>query len=843
VTTTLHTLPNGLTVLLEENHAAPVISLNALVKVGSAMETAREAGISHFIEHMLFKGTPTRPVGQIAWDVEAAGGEINAYTTFDQTVYYINMASRYADAGLDILTDAVQHPIFDATETTRESEVICEEIRRGEDSPSHQLSEFVFQHTYGDHPYGCPIIGSHKTVKSFTNKDLRTFWKRWYTPDNIYFIVVGDFDTQEYLAKITKAFAKMPKRRAPNPRYINQQVQTHGPRAFHHRANIESGYFGLTVPVPSIQHADIPAIDLLSHILGGSDSSRLERSVKEDRQLVQSIYSYAYTPRSQGLFLIGGRAKASNMEAILDCIQEEIAMLLNEGIAAAELARAKLNIISSATYERESVGGLAGKYAYMLATAEDHLFEEKYFPAIQQTSAEDILAVCRRYLTPDASTFTWVAPKKAKLPTTRTIVSHLRRPKKTAHTPGPRATSGPTQFRLKNGLRVVVRPNHGLPLLACRLFMMGGTRYETKATNGINALLAQTLTKSTRNRSAQMLAESIDGIAGDIGASPGANTFGICAEFLSEKVTEGIALMSDVINAPAFAGNEVKKEQHLLLEAIRNRKDNLAATAMLNFCRALYQRHPYSFSRIGERTSVQKLTPKTLRLLDPKRAVLSFAGDISVSAARDLAEEYFLPAFAHRSAPPKVPALQRVAPKIIETVRKDRQQAHIIYGMRAITVSSPDRYAFAVMNQILAGQGGRLFMTLRDKMSLAYAVSASHQLGIEAGFFTVYIGTEPGKISKAIGGIETELDHLSTTLVATDELRRARQHLTGTYELDLQRNASVATLHALNVLYGLGLDEERRYPEKILKVTRQDVLRVAKKYLRREQAICSIVRP
>ena len=174
-----HTLDNGLTVILEENHSAPVVSMNIAVKVGSAMETDAEAGISHFIEHILFKGTPTRAVGQIAHDVEAAGGDINAYTSFDQTVYYINMASRFANEGLDILCDAIQNPLFDQIETEKECEVICEEIRRGQDNPSSLFSENLFRNTYGKHLYGRPIIGFEKVVKSFTGKDLKKFWKKW----------------------------------------------------------------------------------------------------------------------------------------------------------------------------------------------------------------------------------------------------------------------------------------------------------------------------------------------------------------------------------------------------------------------------------------------------------------------------------------------------------------------------------------------------------------------------------------------------------------------------------------------------------------------------------------
>ncbi|MBI2343047.1 MAG: insulinase family protein [Deltaproteobacteria bacterium] len=847
--TTLHTLDNGLTVLLEENHSAPVIALNLLVKVGSAMEQTHEAGISHFIEHMLFKGTPTRPTGEIAHDVEAAGGDINAYTSFDQTVYYINMASRYADEGLAILADAVQHPLFASAEITREAEVICEEIRRSEDNPGHQLSEFLFAHTYGTHPYGRPIIGSVKTVKSFTQRDLRNYWERWYTPDNMVFIAVGALETEVYCKKLQALFGKMPRRQPPAVTYPSHTIAVDTPQTHLHRANIESHYFALSFPIPSITHADIPALDILSHILGGSDSSRLELQVKEVQQLVQSIYSYAYTPRGAGLFLVGGTANTRQMTRALPAIRGEIDRLCRTAVSTAELSRAKLNITSTALYERETVGGQGGKYAYVLATVGNHTFEEQYFEAIRRTTAEEIRKAAGHYLDARRATLTWLAPKEATVPTgvkTRQLIRTSVKTRSARRSAMKRLR--PHLFALPNGLRVIVRPEHRLPLLACKLFMVGGTRHETPQTNGINTLLAATMTKGTLLRDARMIAESTDAIAGDVGAAAGLNTFGIRAEFLSEKLSEGLALFSEIVRQPAFARVEVAKEQTQQLEAIRNQKDNLPSLALLHFCKALFGTHPYALPRLGTAASVRRLSHQTLahyyrRLLQPQQMVLALSGDIELEMAQELITHYFHDLTAQKVAAIRLRPMAPVEPVTVVTHRRERQQAHLIYGVRGSTVTAPERYALAVLNQILAGQGGRLFRTLRDRMSLAYAVHASHQLGIDPGYFSVYIGTEPSKLDHALDGIKHELARLTDDLVSQTELRRAQQYLVGTYELDLQRNDSVAAIHALDVLYELGLDAAEKYASRILAVTPKDLLRVAQRYFREDRAVCSIVRP
>lgn len=846
---TLHVLPNGLQVLLEENHSAPVVSLSVVVKAGSAMETADEAGISHFIEHMLFKGTPTRPVGQIAYTVEAAGGEINAYTSFDHTVYYINMATRFADVGLEILADAVQHPLFASDEITREAEVICEEIRRGDDNPGHVLSEMMFRHTYAAHPYGRPIIGSAASVKGFRREHLHSYWQRWYSADNCVFIMVGDFDSATALPKIEAAFGDLPHERGAYAPELAVPIVRPGPRAFQYLREIQTSYFGICFPIPHVVHADIPGLDLLSHILGGSDSSRLDQVVREQQRLVQAIYSYAYSARGNGVFVIGGQTPSAKVPKTLQTTWGEIRRVQDGLVSAAEMERARLNIISSALYERETVGGQAGKYAYHLATSGSHTFDEHYYRAIAAATREQVQHLAQQYLHSDAATCTWLAPKRDRIASSAAIrkIFHTP-PPRGATIPGPRRPITTTEFSTAQGLRCIVRRDDRLPLVACYAAMLGGTRYETARNNGINTLLAQTITKGTATHDAASFAETIDAMAGSIDASSGRNTFGIKAEFLSSKMNEGFALFGEVLRAPSLVADEVEKERTRLLHAIRNQQDQLHVLASINFHRALFGQHPYALPHLGTKTSVRQLTASNLAryyrmIAHPRAIVLAMAGDIDVPTAKALAERHFHWAQAPRIALPRIPALRAVKTQTLQLHRAAKQQAHIMYGVRGTTITAPDRYAFMVLNHILSGQGGRLFLTLRDQMSLAYSVHSTLQMGIEPGYFGVYIGTEPSKVTTAVDQIRALLAELMAREVRDDELERAQQHMVGTYELDLQRNLSVASLHALNVLFGLGVADMARYPTEVLKVTKRDLLQVARRYLRPTHAVCSIVTP
>lgn len=848
---TKHTLKNGMTVLFFENHFAPVISFNVLVYAGSAIETAKEAGMCHVIEHMIFKGTPTRPVGAIARDIEAAGGEVNAYTSFDQTVFYINMASRYAEKGLEILADAVIHPLFDAEELDRELEVICEEIRRGKDNPSHCISEDLFKHSYTVHTYGRPIIGSEESVKSFKRNTVLDFYKKHYTPDNMTLIIVGDFKQDEMLSKVEAAFAHFTHTSNSIPYQAITPPSEPSQQSIHIHTNtmdIQSTHFNLGFHIPEITHKDIAALDVLSHVLGGAESSRMEQIIKEKKRLVHNIYSYAYTPKYPGLMIIGGITQPEKTLQTLDAIWEEIQKIITEPISTDELNRAKTNIRASEVYERESVGGQASKLAYFLATAGDHDFEKRYFQILNDLTAEDIRSTAEKYLMHKNCTVEILSPKDAKTHPTHDAINAACTGVKKLSAAKKLERYNPKVHVMPNGIRLVIRENHTLPIVSVYAAMYGGLRFETPKDNGISYLLSRTLTKGTHKRSAIEVAQKIESMAGVIDGFCGRNTIGLRSEFLSEKLHDGFGLFAEVLCNPAFDEKEVEKEIDQQIETIQNQEDNLHAMTFLHFLKNLYGKHPYGMRMLGEPASVKKLNSRMLKKywtdhLNPKELCISVVGDVSPTEIKKLVNEW-IDVKKHKVA--KVKNLAIVKPKeviVTEEVKKGKEQSHIVLGFLGTTVRSPDHYRMSVLNQILAGQGGRLFVNLRDKMSLAYAINSTAQSGLEPGYFAVYIGTDPSKQNTAIREIKRELEKVTKELVTKEELERAQQYMVGTYELEQQKNNARASAYAFNELYGIGIGEVEHYPQLILKVTREDVLKVAKKYLDLNAYVLSVIKP
>ena len=353
-----YTLPNGLEVILLENHRAPVVSMLVWIKAGSAVEQEGEYGLAHLMEHMVFKGTPTRGPGEIPREIEGAGGQTNAYTSFDQTVYYIDMAGRFMDRGLDVLADMVFNPALDPVEFEREKEVVIEEINRGMDIPAQRLSKALFQTAYLVHPYGRPVIGFSESVRAMTPENARAFHQRWYRPGNAILVVAGDFETSAIRKMIAENFGSIP---------AGDVIEDHRPveppqfqaRAFVLNGDVQTARLDLAFHIPSVNHPDTKALDLLAVILGEGRTARFYQQIKRKKEIVNEIYASAYTPRDPGLFFIDAALATEQVPAAIQAVLDEIDQTAREPVDPDELARARLKIKAEFIRSRATMSGEA----------------------------------------------------------------------------------------------------------------------------------------------------------------------------------------------------------------------------------------------------------------------------------------------------------------------------------------------------------------------------------------------------------------------------------------------------------------------------------------------------
>lgn len=850
-------LKNGLTVILQENHATPVVAFNMWVKAGSANENDEEAGISHVFEHMLFKGTKRRPVGMIAQEVESAGGVINAFTTFDHTVYYLVLASRFFETGLDILADAIQYSSFDPEELEKEKEVVLEEWKRSQDIPSSVLSTQLFSTSYQQHPYRRPVIGYQETIKAFNREQIIAYFQKWYVPNNMTLVITGSFDSDEAMAKIEQAFGNFERQADPHQNRLSEPPQQEL-RGFVVTRPVNQAYMTLAFHIPEIKNIDLYPLDVLALILGQGESSRLYRRIKVEKQSVHTIYSYAYTPQDPGLMMIGATLSPKQFDQALEDILKETYRLQHEDVSPQELEKAKLNLESDFIYQRETVQGLARNLGYFETVTGNVAYQKEYLKYIAEVTPADILRVANLYLKNTNLTVGLLLPQDSSSPSvdftriqqvTEKVSAEFETPRSGVR-PIPEAPS-PYKVQkvvLDNGITLLIKENHTTPVVAMNAVFLGGLRYETGENNGINNFMASMLTKGTQTRTALEIATEIESIASSLDGFSGQNSFGVTSRVLKRYFNEGLELMADILLHPSFDSEELEKERADILAAIQRQEDDLSHYTFKLYARTLYTRHPYGMDVLGTPENVGRITRQDLidyyrSYAVAKNLVVGVVGDVNPEMVIDKVKRIFRDFPNNSFNPLEVPQENFPTEIQVKEENKEKNQAHIVLGFLGTTLASEDRYPLEILNAILSGQGGRLFMELRDRQSLAYTVSSFSREGLDPGSFGVYIGTSPDKVDKAIQGIKVELDRVVTESVTADELERAKKYLVGTYEIGLQSNASQASDITFNERYGLGHEFFQSYAQRIFQITAEDVLRVARKYIRMDRYTMTLVRP
>jgi len=845
-----YTLGNGLTVVLRPNPSSPVVAVQAWVKAGSTTEPEARAGMSHILEHMAFKGTKRRGPGEIAREVESVGGEVNAYTSFDQTVYHITLSGRFLENALDILADTLGNSVFDAGELSRELEVILEEVRMNEDNPGRVVSKALFREAYKVHPYGRPVIGYVDTIRKTSRDDLLAYFRANYVPGNMVLVLAGAVDPETSRPLIEKTFGQLAPGSAPKaampaePPQAETRVVVKEKDA--RRAYLDMGFHG-----PSMRDPDVYAWDLLSMILGSGETSRLYRTVKDGKGLVDSVYASSYTPIDPGLLFVGGTLSPSMARAALKEILLETFRLAAAPPEGAELARAKTATETDFLYSLESQSAVARHVGFYETTLNDAAFEQTYLRKIRAVTADDIQAVAKKYLAPGNLTVSAVLPAgQGGILPAEEVRAIAREAYKEATAPAAKAERKRTVVKevLGNGIRVIVRENRAVPVVAVQAGFLAGVRGEAKGKDGVAGLTAGMLVKGTSHRTAREISEAVENMGADLSGYSGRNSFGLQGKFLQRDFEKGFRLFADSILDPTFPAEELEKKRIETLGALKQQKDQLTQATFLLFLEAHYGDHPYGRNPLGTENSVRGMTPSDLkeyygRWADPRNMVIGISGDIDAEEALAAIRK----AFGEMPPRPGYQALGALPVPSHDTVlkveeRRDKQQAHFVIGYPGARFTDPDRFALDVLGSALAGMGGRLFVNLRDKKSLAYSVTSFSSEQVDPGFFAFYMGTSVEKLDGAIADTLVEISEVKKDGVTQEEFERAKKWMIGTYEIGLQSNSAYADKMVYNELYGTGYEETFDAPEKIAAVKLSDVNRLAASVLDREKYTIAILR-
>jgi zinc protease len=826
-------LDNGLTLLVREDHSAPVVSAQAWVRAGSITEGPwMGAGLSHVLEHMLFKGTATRGVSQIAQEVERKGGYINAYTSFEQTVFHIDIPSENWQTAVDILADCMQHASIPEPELLKEKRVILREMAMNNDDPSRRANRTLWATAYTTHPYRFPVIGYPDIYNRLKRDDVVAYYKEHYVPNNIVFVVVGDVDA----AKVEQELRDQTKDAnmgAVAPAFVPAEPPQLSLRQRDEEMPMQLSQIHLAWHIPSVTHPDVYPLDVLAIVLGQGNSSRLYRELRQKRGLVLGIDAGSYTPGYPGIFVIEATADPAKREAAIAAIREQVKQLAEQPVTEEELHKAIKISISTHLERLKTMQGQASDIAQNEFLVGDPNFSDVYLENLRKVTRDDLRRVIQTYFTDNNLTVTTLNPPGTLLTATTTTTA--------------KAEITIRKFELPNGIRLLVREDPKLPLVDFHAILKGGVIAETGENNGLTKLTARMLLKGTKTRTAEQIAETMESVGGSIGHFSGNNSFGIAAQSLSEDFDRTLDLLADVLQNPTFPEDMLTRERAVQISEFKAEQDQILRRGQQALREALFTQHPYRLNQLGMSNVVAKLSRDNLtdfqrRFIVPNNLVLTVFGNVNADEVRKKVEAKF---GAMKSAklefPPTSPETLRADARKIQNVPKE--QAVLLIGYSGTDLFSKDRFALELLSEAYSGQGSRVFRRLRDELGLCYYVGAYQLLGLDPGYFTFYVGTTPQNVGTCEKEIFAELEKLEANGLTDEELTRAKNSIIGQRRVHMQDNSELSLLVGTDELCGLGYDNFRTMDDKYRAVTLDDIKRVANQYFTSKAHAMVVVTP
>lgn len=855
-------------VILIQSRKSPVVSLQAWVRVGSASESPDVRGISHFIEHLVFKGSRSFNPGEIASSVEAAGGQLNAYTSLDQTVYYITLSSSMVETGVHILSEMVGYPLFDPKEIDSERQVVIEEIKRGQDDSGRQLVGELFASVFKKHPYRIPVIGYDRIVENVSVQKIRNYYSEHYHAQNMFLVIAGDFEFKTMENLVSKAFTGIQKKsrgknsvikkRIPEPTQLSPRI-----KVIQSKFQKRSGYIAWRTIGAS--HKDTAALEVLALILGQGESSYLNRALVIDNHLCQAIGSSLFSAFEHGIFSISF-VLDDNKESwsqFFTKLSETIKNFVGNGVPQEDLEKAITNFSVDNYYSMETVDGLSrnigqSEFYYKDPTAAD-VFIEK----VKKVTSADIIKVFKKYCQRQTINLVLQSPdsqdellKLSKKYVKSWNISEIKTSKAKRSSKElsskkfkmPRATSQlqPELVSLSNGMRVIIHPNQDSYSVSVKMAFPGGSLSEAKDSIGVHDLYGRIWGTRSDTKNETEISEFCDQHALSVYGFSGKNSFGYSAEGLGSYDHPMRDLFIELLRSESLGTPEVfQRELSQYSQSLKMRRDRSEQIVGLNLYSKMFPNHSYGYDSL-ERESVSsvqdvsQLASVFKDKMNNRNCVVSIAGRFDANSWLKALETI------HFSGKDQSTLFQIPAEKLSQPqhafYKLDRKQTHLMIGFRGIDYLSSERATLSVLQSILAGQGGRLFLELRDKASLAYSVSPFRFDGIQTGAFGVYIACDPEKVVTSERMIAHQLEKLIHEKVGEAEMERAKLYLIGKHDINLQRPSAHTSHSCFDVLYGLNSTDYLGYSQRVKAVNSDQVMNLASELFSRPRVV-SLVGP
>ncbi|GAB1540830.1 pitrilysin family protein [Scytonema sp. NUACC21] len=859
-------LSNGLTVLTKEVHTVPVVSVQVWYRVGSRNEKAGESGISHQLEHLMFKGTTSRPV-QFGRLFSALGSQFNAFTSYDETAYFGTVQRDKLDALLTLEADRMESALIQSDQLTSEKRVVISELQGYENSPGYRLNRAVMRSAFPQRAYGLPVGGTKADVAQFSLEQVRNYYQRYYSPNNATLIVTGDFDTQAVLNAVNTTFGKLPKPTQGNKETISPPPPlspsllpssgTKPPIVLKEPGS--AALLQAVYPLPNVNHPDVPAIDVMDAILTGGRSSRLYQILVESG-LASSVSASPVELIEPGWYEINvTAAPGQQLSKIAQVLQQSLAQLQQKPVTREELNRAKTQLQASFVLNNQDITSQASQLGYSQTIAGDYRYIERYLEAIGKVSPADVQRVAKSYLNPAQQTIGFFEPTLADgkpgasgVGSGRTVENFSPgKPVDPAelakYLPAAKATTAstkqplPEQFIFKNGLQVLLLADRSVPTVNLSGQIEAGSVFDTNQNAGLASLVATNLMNGTRTQDALSLARTLEDRGVSLGFNAAREGISITGNGLSENLPLLIRTLADVLQNAIFPNNQLELSRQRSLTSLKLQLDDPRGLGRRVFQQAIYpENHP--FHSFPTEQSLKSITrADVLRFYQehyrPDTTTIALVGDFNPTQVKTLLNQAFGEWKAEGNPPKFNPASVSLPQKITQLtpVIPGKAESVTYIGYNAISRKDPRFYPALIVNEILGGDtlSSRLGTEVRDRQGLTYGIYSAFAAGINPGPFLIQMQTDPNDAQKAINSTVALLKQLREQGITEAELNAAKRSITNSYPVELANPADVANMILGNAVYGLSPAEIREFPKRIEAITMAQI----------QQAIQELIHP
>src|SRR5574344_1326869 len=836
----IYKLDDGQTVIIKSVKNNPIVIIDTWVKTGSINENDKNNGVSHFLEHLFFKGTATHPTGDFDRILESKGALTNAATSKDFTHYYIKIPSKCLDLALDLHADMLLNPLVPRKEMEKERKVVMEEIAKDQHNPNEKVYDNLNDMLYTTHPYKRRVIGSNEIIGKITRDEVLDYYRTHYSPQNMVTIIIGDVDVDHALAKVKEDFKTEPRKLERNINKPEKQLMQKVSKVDYQP--VQNGYLKIGYRGCNALNPDTYALDVLSTILGDGQTSVLYKTIKDEKQLATSISADNSTYTEDGIFTVNANFIPEKSEKLQRAIFTEIENIRKNGVKQDQLDIAKSIIEHDTYFARESVSNIASEIGYTTVLTDNPLYYDEYLNNIKKVTVNDVKRVAEKYLGENRCAVSIVLPLECKNKATTFSNKH-------SHTAKLIKTLDDTkEYELENGAKLLITQNELNDIVAISIYVKGGEFNEKIA--GTANLMSSAMMKGTKNYSATELAQIMEQKGIEISPTSTTDSFNIEILTTKPEVQKTLDLLNEIINNATFDDNEIEKVKISKLSSIKRSEDIPLSKALDEYKTLIFKDSVYA----NGNKVFEKTFPKIRRddilgyynsIFNPQNIVISVNGNVDVSQMinnfTDIFKSNRSQEFnynAHSSEIKSLPSVQKTIKNI-----DDLRTAWLIVGWQTPGFLNQKDYAtLEVIDSMLgSGMSSRLFRDLREQEGLAYQLGSSYSPKILRGAFSIYIGTNPKTLDMSEKMIFVEIKKLKTEFVSDKELQEAKDKILGNYILSQETNLDKASQIGWFEASGRGLEFKHKYEQLINSVTASDILEVANKYFNDNYAI-SIVK-